>query len=57
MLDTIYLLKNGSIQENYRKLYVLDRSHVGNLLSIGEGVVIVLYVLDGVNRCTLAGLG
>ncbi len=45
MLGTIYLLKNGSIQENYRKLYVLDRSHVGNLFSIGEGVVIILYVV------------
>ncbi len=43
--DTIYVLKNGSIQENYSKLCELDRSHVGFFFSIGKGVVTVLYVI------------
>ena len=44
-LDTINILGKGGIQENYSKLPILDRSQVVKLFSIGQGWVMILYVI------------
>ncbi len=44
-LDTINILGKGGIQENYSKWSIKDRSQVVKLFSIGQGWVMILYVI------------